>query len=171
MDIWAEGLRNGNNKSYEVLFNKYWRRLLFYAENVVRDAEAAEDIVQDAFGQIFKCRKEIESDKHANNFLYLHVKRKCLSFLKKKRIEEEKVTGLCVQQAIEENATDIDYSYVYAQIIEIIAELPKRQQRAIMNRAVTGNRTSTIKENSEYLLICRAKKAIKKKLSERNYNK
>lgn len=165
MDSWTESLRRGDNEAFEVLFKKHWQKLVFYAEKMLWDVDDAKDVVQDAFCQLYKCRETIDGLKHVNNFLYLHVKRKCISALRLRSSTEKKNNAALFVLSIDEQLTELDLNWVYAQVIEIVSQLPEHFKTAILNRANRGKRGVGEQANVEYINECRARSIIKKKFA------
>lgn len=167
MDAWTESLRRGDNEAYELLFKKYWNKLVFYAEKIVWDVDDAADLVQNSFVNLYNNRALVEGQSHAVNLLYLHVKNRAKTVLQARERRDRRENKELEEQKTAEVSAEFDWAWIFAQIMEIIAELPEKQQQAIMNRAVNGSRSAGIKDNTEYTNSSRARATIKKKFAER----
>ena len=75
--------------SFENLFRRYYPRLKNYAAWFLKDADEAEDLVQDVFFQLWKNRDHLNREKNAASFIFVQVRNRCLNNLKRKVIEEK----------------------------------------------------------------------------------
>ena len=66
-------LRNGDEKAFNTLFEKYKQKLISYAISLSGDPSLAKDIVQEVFMKIFEYRKKLKSDLSIQSFLYKSV--------------------------------------------------------------------------------------------------
>lgn len=65
-----ERLRGGDNDAFAVLYHRYVSDLFRYANNVLKDAQAAEDIVQELFANLWRSRMAIEIRVSVKAYLY-----------------------------------------------------------------------------------------------------
>jgi len=80
-NIVVKELKNGNIKTFELLFNTYYRTLCFYAEGIVGEKEVAEEIVSDFFLKIWENRELIHITTSLQAYLYKGVYNNCLKYL------------------------------------------------------------------------------------------
>ncbi len=52
-----ESIKNGNSKSFELVFKTYYKRLCTFAFDYTRQLETAEDLVKDFFVTFWKRQK------------------------------------------------------------------------------------------------------------------
>lgn len=69
-------------RSYEVIFNKYFKELYRFAYGYIRDATIAEEISQEVFLYMWDKRKKIEIQTTLKTYLYSATKNKCLNYIK-----------------------------------------------------------------------------------------
>lgn len=69
---------------FECIFRENYTRLYYFALQFVEDDEAARDIVSEAFWAAWKNRKSID-DARINSYLYVCIKNKSLTYIKKSR--------------------------------------------------------------------------------------
>jgi RNA polymerase sigma-70 factor, ECF subfamily len=77
----------------ELVFRQYHKSLCNLSNNIVRDRQAAEDIVQDVFLNLWKIRKEIDLTKSIKSYLYRSTTNGSINWLNKnkKLISESQV--------------------------------------------------------------------------------
>lgn len=89
----------------ELLFRRYYRQLCLFALHFTGEAEAAEDIVQDAFVALWERSPEVRDPK---SYLFTSVRNACLSWLRQRNnvadtlletIPEEDLESLADEEA------------------------------------------------------------------------
>lgn len=58
-DALYELLKDNNEAAFNLLYQRYWKRMLFKAATKLRDSSHAEEVVQDAFADIWTSRHRI----------------------------------------------------------------------------------------------------------------
>lgn len=77
-----ELIKNSDRNAYEQLFKMYYTPLVSFARNIIRDTDAAEDLVQEVFVKIWERKHTIEIKTSVKAYLYMAVKNHCLNKLK-----------------------------------------------------------------------------------------
>lgn len=77
-----EGLRAGKYDSYKLLFERYYAPFAAFACKMVGNPHDAEDIVQEAFINVYTHRSTLDSSRSLGSYLYVLVKRKSLNLLR-----------------------------------------------------------------------------------------
>ena len=72
MEIW-ETIKKNDKKSFEMLFNRYHDSLCLYTYGLVRNIEAAEEIVNDVFFKIWCKRDQIQINYGVKQYLFRSV--------------------------------------------------------------------------------------------------
>ncbi len=84
---------NGDKKSFDALYTKEYRKVIFYSLQYLHDRALAEDIAQDSFTALWEKRKMLDPEFPIQPYLYSIVKNRCLNLLRKlandKRIRNE----------------------------------------------------------------------------------
>jgi len=79
----SKELSTGNQKAFEQLFHIFNRWLLAASISIVREREAAEEIVQDVFFELWQKRSESDIFKSLESYLYVTVKNRSLDYYRK----------------------------------------------------------------------------------------
>ena len=74
-----------SEQRFRQIFRESYPALSFYAARLVRDDEA-EDVVQEAFMELWKHREDIEDESHVKAFLYRTVYTRALNLLKHRTV-------------------------------------------------------------------------------------
>ncbi len=84
-------IREGNERIFEEVFRKYYQSLCHYANNILKDSDEAEEIVQNLFFSLWEKRASLEINISLKSYLYRSVHNHCLNRIKHLKIREEYV--------------------------------------------------------------------------------
>ncbi len=82
-------IKEGDAKSFEVLFNTFYPPLCAYANKFVHDPAEAEEIAQDVFFRLWKSRMQLDEDDSVKGYLFTSVRNKCLHFLEHRKVKDK----------------------------------------------------------------------------------
>jgi RNA polymerase sigma-70 factor (ECF subfamily) len=74
--------------AFNTLFNKYYAGLCAYSESFTGDNEAAEDIVQDVFVNLWMKRTELNFDETIRSYLYKSVHNNSIQLLRRQKVRD-----------------------------------------------------------------------------------
>ena len=77
-------LREGDMGSYETLFHRYYPTFFAFAKGMLKDAGAAEDIIQNVFMKIWIHREALDETMSIKNYIYVLSKREVFNHLRAK---------------------------------------------------------------------------------------
>ncbi len=75
-------IQKGDTTVFRQFFEDFFPSLCFFANKIVRDEEAAKDIVQDAFIYFWGKKQEIRTICAAKSYLFKYVKNRSLNYLR-----------------------------------------------------------------------------------------
>jgi RNA polymerase sigma-70 factor (ECF subfamily) len=78
----ALNIKQGDIKSFELLFNTHCSNMLQYATTMLKDSDDAEDIVQQVFVQLWAKREAVVIETSIKSYLYRAVHNSCLNKIK-----------------------------------------------------------------------------------------
>lgn len=122
-------IETGDEKAFEALFRHYYPHLCLYATQVLKNATAAEEIVQELFVRLWEKRRETKIETSLKNYLFRAVKNQCLNYIKHNQIKKE-----YSQKVLAENeaiSTEYDFESqieLFRRIEDTISELPEKRQ-------------------------------------------
>lgn len=82
-------ISEGDEQAFEQLFNLYFEYLHNVAYNRLQSKEAADDIVQDIFADLWNNRESLDIHTSVNSFLFQAVKNKVYKFIRHKSVREK----------------------------------------------------------------------------------
>lgn len=67
---------------FEKLFKEYYERLCAYANSIIKDSDAVDDIVHEVFIKVWEKRHEMSETQSVKSYLYTSVHNRCLNFIR-----------------------------------------------------------------------------------------
>jgi RNA polymerase sigma-70 factor (family 1) len=127
-------LRENDTQAFENIYKKYWRNLYLTAYSMLKDKQAAEDIIQDLFIQLWNKRATISVTASLNAYLTACVKHEVFRVIRKRIAELD--TNEVIQPDKNYNAQElIEYKEFLAHTQQLIAKLSfKCQQVFVLSR-------------------------------------
>ena len=86
---WSRAVRRGDDRAFELLYQRYQRRIHAYVFGMVKDHGRAEDVTQEVFVSALRRMRETEQPLAFKPWLYQIAKNSCIdAFRRSKRAEE-----------------------------------------------------------------------------------
>jgi len=82
----AESIKNSNHGVFELVFNYYYSGLVVYADQIIKNTEISEDIVQSVFMKLWETRETIEIRSFRSYFIQC-VKNRCIDHLRSQQVK------------------------------------------------------------------------------------
>lgn len=132
-----------SDESFEVMFTTYYQMLYSYAVTIIRDSEAAKDIVQEVFLKIWHNREKIVINASLRGFLLRATHNQCIDSVRAGKYLARGITAEDVARRTEilgleseEGIFDKIYSdQLQDRLTEVVDTLPTRcRQIFLLNR-------------------------------------
>ena len=125
-----ELIRGDKEKGIKLLFDHYYRPLVLYAEEFLKDFEIAEDVVQELFVKFWTTDHFLESiNTSLGAYLYTSVKNSCYTYWHRKDVlrntEEYDHLDIPVEMIADLDEERID------QVMTAVRELPDRTRQVV----------------------------------------
>ena len=131
----------GDDAAFSELFERYSRRLVSFAYRIVRDRWRAEELVQDAFLQIYRARDRYTPCARFSTYIYRVVTNNCLNEVRRqdreKDVPDETKAVLADDTTRQPDQLAMDRQIV-ARIGTIVGDLPLNQRAALLLSRVEG---------------------------------
>ncbi len=136
----VEDLKSGNSQSMISFFNLYYAPLCYFAERMIHDRQAAEDIVEDSFMKLWKKHTDFGSIQNIKAFLYISTRNACLNHLKQHQRDAVSKRELAYLHGDSDDfvLNSIIRTEVMAEIYRQIEKLPA-QSRKVLKMSVFDN--------------------------------
>jgi len=142
-----EKMSSGNEIAFRMLFDRYYTPLSVYADKILNDMDAAIDIVQSLFVNIYENRTEIKVN-NVRSFLYQSVQNRCLNELKHRKVitnYSAHVTNFSTEET-NETSELIEVSELEARLANAINQLPDQCRKIFEMSRFDGISNSDIAE-------------------------
>lgn len=120
----------GPNANIKELFFRHYRPLCLYALHYLKDADAVEDVVQEAFTAFWQRHGETQPDNPAS-YLYTMVRNRCIDALRRagrepERVQPEDASGIISDEdAMQRSALE-------ARLWEAVDRLPAQRRKLLL---------------------------------------
>jgi RNA polymerase sigma-70 factor (family 1) len=118
-------LKAGNEPAFTEIYNRYWDKLYLQAHRLLKDTDAAEEIVQDVFLMIWKKRADLNIQS-LKSYMAAMTRYAVYRFISKdKRTKQhENIIGMITAEAAAE--TDIDNKLLLEIVTQLSNKLPEK---------------------------------------------
>ncbi len=141
--ILYEKMTKGNRYAFEILFKKYYIKMVAYANSYLHDIDNAENIVQNIFVHLWENKKN-HKIKTPKNYLTIAVKNSCLNEIQKHRNQIKYKNSLQSEDfIIQTNYSDFK---MMEYIKKAIDELPEQRKKIFKLNRLDGLKYKEIAE-------------------------
>ena len=138
-------LRRGDKASFDELFNRYFEQCFTYAVSLLKDPDAAEDVVQNVFLKLWTGRERLDSSKPVKSYLLTAVRNESISWLRAKFVADRE--RRLVQEPEDETQNilnTISALELDATISAAISKLPEKRRQVFEKRRFDGKTVEQI---------------------------
>ena len=164
-------LKSGEEKAFKIFFSEYHDVLVLYATNILKDVDAAEDVVQDCFMNVWENSLYNNLSDGLDKYMFHLVKNAALNELrgsKRREVRHEKMMAEMpvVEMMKEDEQTEIDILYT------TINQLPPGRRRIFMMVCAEGKKYQEVADqlqisiNTVRTQLMRSLKFLREKLKE-----
>ena len=124
-------LKRGDMKAFDIIYEKYSRRLYGFVFRYVKQDADTEEIVQDVFIKIWKSRTKIDVYSSFESFLFTIAHNAMVNLLKKRVTEQKYVKHVKSLQIVNESyelTDEIHYKELEQKFLGLLDELSPRQK-------------------------------------------
>ena len=127
--------REGDVKSFEILFKSYYLPLLNYSATITGRREISEEIVQELFYNLWRERERLSITKSIKSYLYNSVRNRSIDYCRRRKFEEsssdilENISSGTSWESPQERAEAGEMERI---INRILARMPARRRDIFM---------------------------------------
>ena len=129
-----EALQTGDEKAFEQLHREFYQALCYFAEGIVMDFYAAEELAEDCLLRVWQKRMDFSDYQSIKAFLYISVKNASLNHLKmtQRLHRRQKIAGMSLCQNSENIILNqMIETEVLREILLAIERLPEKYGRIL----------------------------------------
>ncbi|MGL4780348.1 MAG: RNA polymerase sigma-70 factor [Bacteroidales bacterium] len=127
-------LKEGNKAAFTEVYNKYSRRLHYFANEYLQNSDESMDIVQNVFIQLYESAPGLDADSNLEAFLITSTKNACISQLRKNKVRQQYFQSTVQNMELELNLkaleafeySDVTFNEVRDSVRVAIEELPPK---------------------------------------------
>jgi RNA polymerase sigma factor (sigma-70 family) len=124
----VQQVRNGNERAFEVLYDRYHHGLLSFCRHMLGSTEEAEDALQQTFVSAYSDLHRSSRPIALKAWLYTIARNRCLSVLRARREQTSEV----LEPATVGLADEVEQRLELRQLLADLAELPEQQRAALV---------------------------------------
>lgn len=123
---------------FEIMFRQHYRFLCLVAFRIVRDQDAAEDIVQDFFLNLWQRRTEISTINSFQGYATRAVKNGSISFLRKQQTLSDEQLSAIPDDAnpLEDKEIFVSGESITSKVMEVIELLPAERKKIFLSHVI-----------------------------------
>lgn len=142
-------LINGDERAFEKVYKTYFNHLHNYSFSIVRDSEAACDIVQNIFVLIWENRKKLNPNKSLRSYLLCCTHNNSLRYLRTVALHKEHQVNIKREKKIEELENVIVYqeNTTSKKVTALLDKLPPRSRQVTFMSRIEGKKNRDIATN------------------------
>jgi RNA polymerase sigma-70 factor (ECF subfamily) len=167
-------LKEGDVTSFDAIFNKYHRKVYYFAYSYLKNKEEAEDVVQEVFLNLWKFRAQINEYYVFSKYLFKITYNETCKKFRKQASDKKQLDVVLRGVHIEDSSTDleIEYNNLLDTANLLIANLPYRQKEILSlsideqleNEQIANKLHISKKSVANYLT--KAKSSLRKSLAD-----
>lgn len=115
-----DAFQSGNLKAYNLLFDRYFKRIYGFAYSLLKDSETAREMAMDVMIRLWQKKGEIQLQQSLQAYLFKSVRNSICNHLRKARILTHSLDAYPDYQ--EQSADAADAAYLYTELETIFAE-------------------------------------------------
>jgi len=133
-------IKQGDKEVFQKLFEIYYQRLFLYAKSYIEDADAAKDIVQDLFINLWEKRKNLVIISSLSSYFFRAIHNRSIQFLRHKKVisefKEKHILKLKEAEILYNTSVDFTFSEVQLNEIRNILKRTYNNSRILYHQSI-----------------------------------
>jgi RNA polymerase sigma factor (sigma-70 family) len=167
---WFLLFKQGDKDAFRKVFEEHYRSILYFASSILQGDSFAEDLVSETFRKAWEKRKNFETGRHLENFLFFVTRNACISYLRSGRTAQNtEQEWVRLTRGMEGGEVSIDPERVQTRLIELLyTHLSNLKGGEILRMSYLEGKSTqeiaeklNISENSVYLIKSRSLRQLR----------
>ena len=138
-------IKQDNHVAFSLLFERYYKELLLYANLFLHDIDKCEDIIQSVFVKLWENRHSLTVQTSVISYLYGAVRNSCLNRLKHDKIKNEySIYVSAFQDDFEDMNKNINFKECLERFNASICQLPEKYREIFVSSRIHGQKYDEI---------------------------
>ena len=129
-------LKDRKEEAYVFLFRQYYNRLYRFAAHYLCVPDAAHDIVQGLFADIFEKSAELNITTSVKSYLFMATRNRCLSFLRSLNIKDSYNQNLLEAHLYSDTVDAIENSSLLEELQVVVDRMPPKMKEVFRLRVI-----------------------------------
>lgn len=121
-----ERLRRGDHSAFDVIFRAHYAALVGLAERMVREREAAEEVVQDVFVEVWRRRETLAIEETMRAYLYRATRNRALNRIRHEQVRQKNQHKVEADASVEPALRRVEEREIDQAVREAVSNLPDR---------------------------------------------
>lgn len=145
-EILIKGLKESNHEIFDYIFHLYYSGLVVFAQNIIHDRQAAEDIVQSFFIKLWVDRKKLPTIHSFKAYFFNSIKNRCIDYIKHNQVKDRVKAKLLSNIDVVSDADFLVESELQDQIKCALDKLPSTCREVFIQNRFEGLKPKEIAE-------------------------
>ena len=172
--VLINGLKQKDKMIFDFVFNYYYSSLCLFAIQYTKDAQQAEDIVQEFFVSLWLNASKIEIKSSLRTYFFSSVKNRCLDFVKHQKVVQKHQAFFSTNQSESDTTSEHHYDELelrvllekgLSRLLPRCREIFELSRKKGLNNQEIAEKLQLSKRTIE-LQISNALKTLRKELSD-----
>lgn len=144
----VERLQKGDVEAFDLIYNKYSRKLYAFGLKYLRSTAETEELVQSVFLKIWENYKNLKKESSFKSYLFTIAYNDICKLFRKRNYLQKFVSDTLYEntQSSSETEDGIDYQFVLERVQQIVEKLPEKQKNIFLKSRQEGKSTKEIAE-------------------------
>ncbi len=129
----VSAIKKDNTKAYELLFNRYKRKIYYFASGYLEITVEAEEVVQNTFISIWQHRKKLDNTLSIKSYIYKTASNLIYNLLKKQVVRNRYIEHAAAKTPLTDKSHDEIFYQDLKKTMEAIIKTMPAQQKKIFN--------------------------------------
>ena len=121
-------IRENDKLAFDLLYQKYWGRLLHFAFRYVKDGYACQEIVQDLFVQLHTSGARLKINSSLSSYLFVAIRNRIYNYLRNRALYKKHITLAGKRIMTSQNNVEqaINFMDVQRNINDTLCRMPEK---------------------------------------------
>ena len=119
-------IRDGDMKAFERVFREFYAPLTLYSKSFLQDKDAAEEVVQELFYQLWNNREQLEIKTSLKSYLYQAVRNRSLKVIRHQMVKQKHTDYVMSHSSEGVHEHEMEARELQKIITDILSKLPEK---------------------------------------------
>lgn len=139
-------LQKGDLEAFDLLYEKYARKLYAFSLKYLKSVEETEELVQSVFLKVWENQQNLKTDTSFRSYLFTIAYNEICNLFRRRKYQQKFIseTAAETRKSFEVPGDQIDYKFVLQQVELILARLPEKQKIIFIKSRIEGKSSKEI---------------------------